>query len=139
MPNNRLLRCGEAWRWSPASGAHRRRRRLRGLTSGFGLQVPNDLQELLDGPKLPQRLDHSLQVEGHIFVHENVSKPRKPLERSYEIRRESGVAGQVADRPGVILEAIPPPSRKLAGDVDHGLANRKQREKHIAMEREIAV
>ena len=71
-------------------------------------QVAHPIEEALDRLQAIQGLDHAVEVEHDVLVNEDVAESRKAIEFLDEIGGESRIVGQVANRLGVVLEALPP-------------------------------
>lgn len=76
------------------------------------LGAAHDLHELLDGLEPIERLDDPGEIEGHVFVNDDVAKAGNRLELGDQVGGECGVASQALHRLGVILRtdlpAAPP-------------------------------
>ena len=76
----------------------------------------DDLEELLDGLKLVESLDHTVEIERDVFVDDDVAEARKPLEFPNQLRRETLIPRQVSNGFRVVLVAVPSPGGDLSGD-----------------------
>jgi hypothetical protein len=94
---------------------------------------------LLDGLKLVESLDHTIEIERHVFMDDDVAEARKPLEFPNQLRRETLIPRQVSNGFRVVFVAVSSPRGKLSGDIDDELAHGEKREQNVVSQRQIAL
>lgn len=104
-----------------------------GVTAS-ALDRGDDREEALDRREGIQCLNHAVEVQCDVLVHDDVAEARKQFERRDDIRRESSVAQKGANGIRVVLEPVPAPRRKLSRDIDDELADAEQRKQDIVVE-----
>lgn len=70
-------------------------------------------------------------------MNQHVAEPGQALEGQDEVRRETSVTAEAADRPGVVFEPLAAARREFPGDVDHPLAHGEQREEDVVVEGQV--
>src|SRR3989442_12406640 len=101
---------------------------VRGSPGFFSSDPDHDRRKLLHRPEIVERIYHTIEVKGHVFVDDHVPKSGKAFESAGELGREPVVPGKVATGGSIVLEAVATPGRQCSGDFDDELADGEQGE-----------
>jgi hypothetical protein len=114
-------------------------RRVLSLFPALARDPAHDLQEPLDRFQPGQRLDHSLHVQRHVLVDQDVAESREALQLLDEVRRKPPVSNEIPHRLRIVLEAVASTGGEFARDIDHELTHGQERKQDVIVEGEVAL
>ncbi len=91
--------------------------------AGFLYESANRVDKFLYGIQSVERFHDAFHVQSNVLVDENVTKARQSFELTHKLRLKAPISRKITNRLRIVFEPVAPSCGKLAGDVDHQLAD----------------